>query len=117
MTANATPVPPHSIEAEHAVLGAILLYPRFLMIASVEEGLRPEDFYRERNALTYGAMLSLAERAAGIDVLTVCAELERTGKLEALALGNCLDQRAPHAPARSGNHQPHVGHKRLLRAL
>ena len=41
--------PPHNLEAEQSVLGAILLSDRALYALVIEEGLRPEDFYRERH--------------------------------------------------------------------
>ena len=41
--------PPHNIEAEESVLGAILLSERTMYSLVIEEGLRPEDFYRDRH--------------------------------------------------------------------
>ena len=43
--------PPHNLDAEQSVLGAILISDRSLYAIVIEEGLRPEDFYRERHAL------------------------------------------------------------------
>ena len=62
--------PPHNIEAEESVLGAILLSERTLYSLVIEEGLRPHDFYRERHELIYGAMLALYERSEPVDTLT-----------------------------------------------
>ena len=45
--------PPHNLEAEQSVLGSILLSDRSLYALVIEEGLRAEDFYRERHALIY----------------------------------------------------------------
>ena len=54
-TARAAPAagiaPPHNLEAEQSVLGAILLSDRSLYALVIEEGLRPEDFYRERHGV------------------------------------------------------------------
>jgi replicative DNA helicase len=41
--------PPHNLDAEQSVLGAILLSDRSLYALVIEEGLRSEDFYRERH--------------------------------------------------------------------
>ena len=41
--------PPHNLDAEQSVLGAILLSDRSLYALVIEEGLRAEDFYRERD--------------------------------------------------------------------
>jgi replicative DNA helicase len=74
--------PPHNIEAEESVLGAILLSERTMYSLVIEEGLRGEDFYNLRNELIYGAMLGLYERSEPIDVLTVIDALRSAGTLE-----------------------------------
>ena len=74
--------PPHSIEAEQSVLGAILLSDRAMYALVLEEGLRAEDFYRERHRRTYEAMLALYGDSEPIDVLTVTEQLRSTGRLE-----------------------------------
>src|SRR3954451_2593432 len=75
-------VPPHSLEAEQSVLGAILLSERVHYAFVIEEGLKPDDFYRERNRLVYESMLALFESSEPIDVLTVTEHLRSRGKLE-----------------------------------
>ena len=47
--AQAALAPPHSLEAEQSVLGAVLLSDKVHYAYVIEEGLRPEDFYRERH--------------------------------------------------------------------
>ena len=47
----ALPAPPHNLEAEQSVLGAVLLSDRALYGLVIGDGLRPEDFYRERHRL------------------------------------------------------------------
>jgi replicative DNA helicase len=74
--------PPHSIEAEQSVLGAVLLSDRVHYAFVIEEGLRPEDFYRERHRLIYESMLDLYSRSEPIDVLTVTEHLRSRGRLE-----------------------------------
>ena len=56
-------VPPHNLDAEQSVLGAILLTDRSLYALVIEEGLQPADFYHERHGLIYEAMLSLYEES------------------------------------------------------
>ena len=73
-------LPPQNIEAEEAVLGAILIDPD--AIIRVATFLRPEDFYREKNGWIYDTALTLHERREPIDFLTVCDELERRGQLD-----------------------------------
>jgi replicative DNA helicase len=75
--------PPHSLEAEQSVLGAILLSDKVHYAYVIEEGLRPEDFYRERHQVIYGSMLDLYNESEPIDVLTVTEHLRARGQLEA----------------------------------
>src|SRR3982074_2062446 len=78
----AAATPPHNLEAEQSVLGAILLSDRSLYALVIEEGLRPEDFYREHHGTIYEAMLALYSQSAPVDVLTVTDRLRQMGKLE-----------------------------------
>ncbi|GIV69741.1 replicative DNA helicase [Caldilinea sp.] len=71
---------PANLEAERAVLGSLLLDPD--AIIKVANFLRPQDFYRERHAWLYEAMLALHERREPLDFVTVVDELERRGQLE-----------------------------------
>jgi replicative DNA helicase len=73
-------LPPQNIEAEEAVLGALLIDPD--AIIRLTTIVRPEDFYREKNGWIFDAMLTLHERREPVDYLTVCDELERRGQLE-----------------------------------
>jgi replicative DNA helicase len=74
--------PPHNIEAEESVLGAILLSERTMYSLVIEEGLRAEDFYNLRHELIYKAMLGLYERSEPIDVLTTIDALRGSGQLD-----------------------------------
>lgn len=70
---------PHSVEAEEAVLGAILINPDALF--EVLTFLRVEDFFIVRHAWIWEAMFNLHERRDPIDYLTVVSELEQMGRL------------------------------------
>jgi replicative DNA helicase len=73
-------IPPHSLEAERAVLGAILFERESLPRAL--ELLQPSDFYKEGHRTVYATMLELFERSEPIDLTTLTAELSRDGSLE-----------------------------------
>ena len=73
-------IPPHSMEAEQSVLGAMLIDRD--AIAKVMERLLPEDFYREAHKEIFTAIRGLFERGEPVDVLSVAEELRRRGKLE-----------------------------------
>jgi replicative DNA helicase len=53
-------LPPQNIEAEEAVLGALLIDSD--AIIRVSTVVQPEDFYREKNGWIYSATLALHER-------------------------------------------------------
>lgn len=72
--------PPQDLEAEQAVLGAVLLSDRILDAVSVEVRLAPKHFYRTSNGYIYEAMLALASRGEGIDSETLWYELHEHGK-------------------------------------
>ena len=75
-------VPPHSIEAEQAVLGAILQSDRTHYAYIIEEALREGDFYRERHRTIFESVLALFAASEPIDVLTLTEHLRSRGKLE-----------------------------------
>src|SRR4026208_926550 len=73
-------IPPHNLDAERAVLGAILLEGREAL-PRVVELLRPSDFYTEAHRAIYHAMLGLFDRGEPVDLLTLQEELRRTDQL------------------------------------
>jgi len=75
--------PPHSIEAEQSVLGAMLLSDRTHYAFVIEEALKAEDFYRERHREVYESMIALFTEGESIDVLTVTEHLRSRGRLDA----------------------------------
>ncbi|RPH74982.1 MAG: replicative DNA helicase, partial [Candidatus Rokuibacteriota bacterium] len=73
-------IPPHNLDAERAVLGAVLLEGREAL-PRVVEVLRPSDFYTEAHRAIYHSMLNLFDRGAPVDLLTLQEELRRTDQL------------------------------------
>lgn len=71
---------PFDLSAERAVLGAILL-DRDAILA-VSDQLQPSDFYLEKHALTYTAMLACLGRRTPPDLATVAGELRRQEQLD-----------------------------------
>jgi replicative DNA helicase len=92
-------VPPHNLEAEKSVLGAVLLDERHLYALLVEEHLRPEHFYREQHGAVFGAMLELHESDRKIDHLTVAETLRQHGKLDEVGGPEVIDELAGWVPA------------------
>jgi replicative DNA helicase len=81
-TAAPNKIIPNNIEAEQAVLGALLIDPD--AIIKVVPILHTEDFYLEKHAWIFEAIFALHERREPIDFLTVVAELERRDKINAV---------------------------------
>lgn len=71
---------PANVEAEEAVLGALLINPA--AIHRVATRLRVEDFSRPAHARIYEAILNVYGRQQVVDPVTVKTELERLGVLE-----------------------------------
>ena len=92
-------VPPHNLEAEKSVLGAVLLDERHLNTLLVEEQLRPEHFYREQHGAVFAAMRELFESDRKIDHLTVAETLRQQSKLEEVGGPGAIDELAGWVPA------------------
>jgi len=91
--------PPHSIESEQGVLGAVLLSDRAMYSYVVESQLRPEDFYRERHRVVFGAMVELYGESEPIDVLTVTEHLRARAQLDAAGGQAGIDELTAAVPA------------------
>jgi replicative DNA helicase len=70
---------PHNLEAEKAVLGAVLIHNEQFNIAV--ELINAQDFYRHAHQQIFDKMVSLSERNEGIDLVTLKEELDRAGNL------------------------------------
>lgn len=69
-----------NLEAEQAVLGAILVRPEILNeVAAI---LEPGAFYRETHSLIYRAILDLEGKGEPVDLVTVTGLLKERGQLE-----------------------------------
>jgi replicative DNA helicase len=91
--------PPQNLEAEQSVLGAVLLSDTALPALIIDEGLHPEDFYREAHGLMFQAMLDLHSGGEPVDALTLAEHLKQTGRLEAAGGRAAVDLLAASVPA------------------
>ena len=98
-TAQPPAVPPHNLEAEKSVLGAVLLDERHLQALLIEEQLRADHFYREQHGAVFQAMLELYNHDRKIDQLTVAETLRQHGKLEEVGGIEAIDELAGWVPA------------------
>ncbi|MFW6096715.1 MAG: replicative DNA helicase [Chloroflexota bacterium] len=77
---NVDQLPPHSLDAEEAVLGSLLIDPDAIL--DVASFLRPEAFYREQNKWIYRAILDLHEAREPLDFVTLSEILRKRSQLE-----------------------------------
>lgn len=72
--------PPHSIEAEQAVIGGLLIDSD--AINDVADVVRVDDFYLRYNRVIYGAALRVDEAGERVDLMTVIESLRSAGQME-----------------------------------
>ncbi|MCL2797738.1 MAG: replicative DNA helicase [Firmicutes bacterium] len=72
---------PHSLEAEQAVLGCVMI-DEYAPIHVLNE-IKPDDFYSPSHREIFSAMLSIAQNDKPVDIITLVTELEGLGSLEA----------------------------------
>ncbi|WP_101841909.1 replicative DNA helicase [Halobacillus sp. Marseille-P3879] len=109
--------PPHNIEAEQAVLGAVFLEPEAMSTAA--EYLIPEDFYRASHQRIFEVMLTLSDRGEPIDLVTVTTALSNNKVLEEVGGVSYLSDIANSVPtaANISYYTKIVSEKSTLRGL
>lgn len=90
-------VPPHSISAEQAVLGGLMLAPE--MYSLIEDKLQDGDFYRRDHQLIFRAIQELAEKNRPYDAVTLGEWFEAQGQIEQVAGGAYLVELATTTPS------------------
>ena len=110
-------IPPNSLEAEQAVLGAIFLEPDAFSTAA--ERLSPADFYRTNHQVIFEAMLILFEKGEPIDLVTVTTLLSNENKLDVAGGVTYLTELSETVPtaANIDYYSKTVEEKALLRRL
>src|SRR3989344_5221416 len=72
--------PPHSVDAEKALLGAILLKPDVMHDVSVT--VYPESFYADKHRAIYEAVAAIFAKGDPIDVVSLVTKLKANSSLE-----------------------------------
>ena len=73
-------IPPQNIEAEQAVLGAMLIKKEAVIEAM--EILRPEDFYRDAHRVVFEAIMAVFQNDSAVDMITVTEQLKKSDLLD-----------------------------------
>jgi len=110
-------IPPHSIEAEQAVLGAVLLDREAIISAS--EFVNPEDFYKDSHREVYRAAVELFDRGEPVDLVTLSEQLRQKNLLEAVGGMAFLTDLSSSVPtiANAAHYAKIIYGKSLLRKL
>lgn len=117
MTKSFERIPPQNLDAEIAVLGAILLDRDALLKAF--EILRPDHFYKEAHQKIFAACNELFARNEAVDLITVANELTRRNQLENMGGSQYLVSVAEAVPTAANvvYHASIVRGKAVLREL
>lgn len=73
-------IPPQNIDAEEAILGAILTNP--ICFTKIADMIKPQSFYKPANKYIFEAIVELFTKNHAIDIVTVSEKLNESDKLE-----------------------------------
>jgi len=110
-------IPPQNIEAEMAVLGAMIIDES--VIADCLEVLAQEDFYKLEHKLIFASIFSLFDANKKIDLLTLCEDLTGKKALERAGGSSYLATLSDFVPTSANcvNYARIVKEKSVLRSL
>jgi len=110
-------LPPQNLDAERAILGAVMLDRDALAVAL--EDVQSEDFYRRENREVFDIMCSMYENDQAIDAITLAEELERQKILDQVGGTEMLAQllSSTTSAANVAYHAKIVREKAILRRL
>lgn len=110
-------VPPQNIEAEQAVLGAMILNEK--IIPEILEIINDSYFYKEVHKEIFSVIMSLFGSRRTIDLVTVSEELKKKGRLQDVGGAVYLTQLVDNVPAASNapSYARIVKEKGILREL
>jgi len=87
---------PQNVEAEAGVLGSLLIDPE--AIVQIADFLKADDFYSEAHRTIYQAAVDLYESHEPADLVTLCDELGRRGKLDEVGGASYVSSLANQVP-------------------
>jgi replicative DNA helicase len=110
-------VPPHSLESEQAVLGALMLRPSALH--EITDLITAEMFYAKKHATIYQTMLELSAKSEPIDVLSVASKLKEKKQINEIGGNSYLNELMGNVPSTVNirHYADLVYKKHILRSL
>ncbi len=110
-------MPPQNLDAEASLIGSILIEKE--AIIQVADIVTPEDFYAERNAIIFSAILDLYEQRQPLDLLTLANRLREVEELDNVGGSSYLAELTSAVPtaAHVAHYAAIVAHKATLRRL
>ena len=111
-------IPPHNLEAEESLLGAMLLSRDAISVAA-EARVEVSDFYKPAHGHIFEAITALNSHGEPADPVTVAEELRRAGLLEPIGGKATLQrlQAGTPASANAGHYAQIVSELAVLRRL
>ncbi len=94
---NTLRIPPHDLEAEQAVLGALMLRPA--AIHDIVDLLVPEMFYARKHSILYKTIMDLSNKNEPIDVLSVASKLKEKKSLDEIGGNAYLNELMGNVPS------------------
>lgn len=109
--------PPHNVDAERALLGAIMLKPEVMHDVSV--AVYPESFYADKHREIFKTLLDIFTKGDPIDLLSVTNKLKERGALDRVGGASYLTELTETVPAagNAGYYAKLVHDKATLRGL
>jgi len=86
---SALRIPPHAIDAEQSVLGALMLDPSAL--PRLSDWLSEQDFYRKDHRLIWRALTGLIDRGSPVDAVTMEDWFQSNGLIDMIGRGYLLE--------------------------
>lgn len=110
-------IPPHHLESEQAVLGALMLRPA--AIHDIMDVLTSEMFYAKKHATLYQTILELSGKGEPIDILSVAARLKEKKLISEIGGNSYLNELMSNVPSTVNiRHYAEIVYKKfVLRSL
>lgn len=90
-------VPPHDLEAEQAVLGALMLRP--VAIHDIIDLLVPDMFYARKHNIIFKTILELTDKNEPVDVLSIANRLKEKKSLDQIGGNAYLNELMGNVPS------------------